>query len=55
MGVDIQIKYQYTPTQDSERHLKTLIKFLAEQSTHKGKVRREKDQQQDESRTVLPR
>ena len=37
MGVDIQIRYQYTSRKDSERRLQTLIKFLAEQSTL-GKV-----------------
>ena len=54
MGVEIQVKYEYTPSQDPEERFQTLIRFLSEQSGQ-GKAKKEKNRNQDESRTVLPR
>jgi len=53
MSVEIQVKYRYTASQDSEDgHFQALIKFLTEQH---GKVKKDKNQKQHDSRTLLPR
>ncbi len=54
MSVEIQVKYEYTPSQDPEERFQTLIKFLSEQSGQ-GKAKPEKNRKQDDSRTLLPR
>jgi len=54
MSVEIQVKYRYTASQDPEERFQSLIKFLSEQSGQ-GKAKKEKNRNQDDSCTLLPR
>jgi len=47
IDIEFRVKYQYVESQQSEKHLRVLVKFLAEQHKQMREVR-------DDRSTLLP-